>query len=118
MNSLNREQLAALVQEYQHTLPEKIAALEEFWERHWQTPDDKHPLESIHRACHGLAGSAGSFGYDRLSDLAREMELLVESVLADTRKKAEIPAQTVRTLLTAIRQAAEQTPQPISELAF
>lgn len=53
-------------------------------------------LQNIHRRLHKLAGSAGSFGFPRLSARARELELVLQRWL-----KGHEPDQLARTQLVA-----------------
>ena len=66
MHSNIQEKLKALFDAYTENLPAKITALLAHWKRlteYWDPAD----LRDFHRDVHSLCGSAGTYGYKRLS---------------------------------------------------
>ncbi len=74
-------QLAKLKQKYAAGLPDKVGAVgkqvDEFLSGSWQ--EDR--CFTTYRLIHSLAGSAGTYGYPELGDVARTGELLVKGSL-------------------------------------
>jgi periplasmic divalent cation tolerance protein len=62
-------------------LPQRIAEIQTGWLVVRAQPTDSAALAILTMAVHSLAGSAGSFGYARLGEQARHIELEIESRL-------------------------------------
>src|SRR5579883_2730910 len=78
-----KEKLQALFLEYSKNLPLKIQRIEKEWltlSRHFNVAEFK----TFHRDVHSLCGSAGTYGYTRLSTIARQLEILLKSLLSHT----------------------------------
>lgn len=65
--------LRALQASFGEELPERLAGIE----RQWQANQAGDDVAELHRLVHSLAGAAGTFGYRRLGEQARELELLI-----------------------------------------
>ena len=68
-----KKELENLVKDYAQNLPKEIQKLEDLWEQ--------RDLPSLHRRFHTLAGSGASFGFGKVSNLARSLEMLLSSSL-------------------------------------
>ncbi|KPJ92801.1 MAG: hypothetical protein AMJ53_08675 [Gammaproteobacteria bacterium SG8_11] len=66
--------LLALKKAYMDQLPDRLAQIQSQWQTVQHNPGDER-YEELYRAVHSLAGSAGTFGFMRLSQLCRETEL-------------------------------------------
>lgn len=66
-------QLAALRQGFADQLPQRLAAIDEAHAA-WCSCGDAGPLGEYHRLVHSLTGAGATFGYDRISQLARQLE--------------------------------------------
>lgn len=66
--------------EYLASLPGRLATLEDGWQR--AAGGDGAALVELERCAHGLAGSAGTFGFAPIGDAARSLEESVESFTA------------------------------------
>ncbi len=74
-----QEKLCQLQQQYRAKLPQKIAALEQGWQKINQHPSDTGLYQNLIRDFHTLAGSAGSYGFDTVTALCRESENILKS---------------------------------------
>ncbi len=85
--------LEQLKQRYHASLSEKSAALGEQWEAVTQSKFSIQALTALQQSVHRLAGSTGMYGYHRLAELARELEIcLSEPAPADSAWRAKISA--------------------------
>ena len=69
-----KDKLAKLQQLFNQQLPEKIAKIEESWQRFSQFDSSHSNLLELHRQFHTLTGSAGTFGAIAVSNLARDID--------------------------------------------
>ena len=65
--------LHALQERFILELPERLAEIE----RQWQVAQACANVAELHRCAHSLAGTAGTFGFHRLGEHARALELLI-----------------------------------------
>lgn len=65
--------LAARMEEYGRRLPMRLSEIEMLWERA-QTGDEA-ALDALHTHAHKLHGSAGMYGFPRLGEAARALDL-------------------------------------------
>lgn len=107
-------QLQAMCEAYAAQLPEKIAQIVETWSvlRHdWS--DEK--FVALHRMVHGLTGSGATFGFSRLSDAARTLEVLLKGLIAEgkaplSRRQCEDVERYLKALQDVSLKADEKIP--------
>jgi diguanylate cyclase (GGDEF)-like protein len=75
-NAEIRERLAALRQDFARQLPDRIAELERI--RLGIEGGDVASMRLLHQRAHSLVGSAATFGFDTLSQVARKLERLIK----------------------------------------
>ncbi len=75
LTAARQAKLQALHEAYAAQLPERLAAIDACRVRLRRGEDSAGQLHALHRLLHSLAGSAGSFGYARLGEQARALEL-------------------------------------------
>ena len=97
--------LRQLQQRYVAALPQKIDALEQNWEKFNEHPPDAQLYQDLIRGFHTLAGSAGSYGFDTITTLCREIENKLKP--AQPPLSAELKRE-VDQKLAAIKQSAKQ----------
>lgn len=97
------DKLQALRVQYAQLLPSKVAELESSLEAMVKTPASEDVLSTFHRQAHSLAGSGGTYGYARLSQCARELEVYLKSCLAPQRSPALQDAQNIQGLLDRVK---------------
>ena len=74
---------------YVNSLPGRLAQLETLAQQ-WDQGAPAGVLPDLERWAHGLAGSAGTFGFAALGETARALELIVEEVRDGAQQGAEI----------------------------
>ncbi|MGD8498367.1 MAG: diguanylate cyclase [Chromatiales bacterium] len=79
-----RRKLEDVHRAYVERLPERLTEIEAGWSA-VSREADLEALEPLHRATHSLIGSAGTFGYDHLSQAARRVERFLKSLSSDRR---------------------------------
>jgi HPt (histidine-containing phosphotransfer) domain-containing protein len=72
--------LQALQSRYQTSLPNKRASVELAWRALCADSTDPARLESLARLVHRLAGSAGSYGYREIGEIAGSADALLEKL--------------------------------------
>lgn len=104
------EELQALRKSYAVQLPDKLAVID----THWQTLNDGDwdPARAavLQRLTHSLAGSGSTFGFPKVSEIARSMEQILKAWLEDDRVPDDTQRARVDKLLGELHQAAFVTP--------
>lgn len=67
------EQLEAVSQAFKMQLPEKGAEITKQWALINNDAQDLTALDALYRLIHNLAGAGGTFGFNRITDLARQI---------------------------------------------
>jgi CheY-like chemotaxis protein len=102
------EAMAQLSRLFLEQLPARLAEIDanlHALAKDWQAPE----LEIAHRGAHGLAGSAGLFGFDAISDRAHGLEVRLKVLLRDNRAPAPHEWQSIMTAFAQL-QADAKTP--------
>ena len=76
------ERFAALARDWRGHLPGRLADLRDRAAACRQAPQDIGGLEEFYRQAHMLAGSAGTFGLAAVGERARELEDVLQSLMA------------------------------------
>ena len=66
-----KNRLQELKEEYDATINDKIALLEKLTKATQENPEE---LESLKGEIHKMSGSAGAFGYEKVSEVCKEIE--------------------------------------------
>ncbi|MBA2654575.1 MAG: diguanylate cyclase [Gammaproteobacteria bacterium] len=72
-----RAKLQQLFADYARNLPHKIAEIDTLWQQvkqHW----DPESWDQLHRLAHTLTGTAGTYGYQQISDTARTLVSVIK----------------------------------------
>jgi len=77
-----QRQLEALSRNYAHRLPAQLAEIQSEWRCSQHDCENPHALATMHRIVHTVAGSGATFGFPRVSDTARKLNLLLENAIA------------------------------------
>ncbi|MCK4708536.1 MAG: response regulator, partial [Gammaproteobacteria bacterium] len=101
------KKLLALQQEFKLQLPEKIAEIEQYFESSIEDSADNIMLEELHRRLIALADSAGTFGADNISELARKLELVIKPLIKESIEKSFDP-QPLEQLFELLKKAANE----------
>ncbi|MEJ2142611.1 MAG: Hpt domain-containing protein [Gammaproteobacteria bacterium] len=69
------EKITRLRQKYLKSLPEKIAVIETEWKKLMlPSSDQRNILKQLYQLAHTMTGSAGTFGAEKISNSAKELE--------------------------------------------
>ncbi len=102
-----QKRLTALRDAYAAQLPSKLDAIDRLWaelQQRW----DPDQATVLHRAIHSLSGSGATFGFARLSEQAREIEIALKSWLQDQQTPEQAQSQWLAAALGALRQVLVQ----------
>lgn len=106
-----KQRLAELQAIFHSQLPGKIEAIRSGWEglREAWSPEQ---LGTLHRLCHSLAGSSGSFGAHEVGQAARALEQHLKALAASGQPpNAEEFAQSSALIDTLVSTAEQWRPQ-------
>ncbi len=111
------EQLAALRMTFYKQLPEKLAHIEQTWKAVEQSLNDAD-IKELHRSVHSLTGSGGTFGANDISQAAREMEVLLKSIITAGGKVDAVLRRQISDRVAHLKQVvnAWRVTAPLAEL--
>ena len=106
--------LQALSEAYSAGLGERLENIAQCWAQLEQAPDkhNKHHRE-LHRMVHSLSGSAGTFGYQRLSEAARGLEQILSEPESAGAPRGSARAADIEARLAELRAIADSGPDAI-----
>lgn len=76
-------QLEALGKKFVNDLPSRIATIKEAYSR-WRDKGEQDGLTDMHRYVHSLTGAGATFGCQQLSDDARNLEVNLKQLCANS----------------------------------
>ena len=76
-----QDQLRLLRKAYWEQLPDKIYSIKDTWQQLQKTRWSEDSFRAVHRMVHGLHGSGATYGFTALTDTARALEYLLETIL-------------------------------------
>jgi diguanylate cyclase (GGDEF)-like protein len=81
-----KERLEKLSRKYAHELPDKLALIEQKTNAALKTAGDSHEYADLRFDVHKIHGNAASFGFVSVSAVAREFEILLDSIIVSAAK--------------------------------
>jgi len=93
--------IATLTEEFRQGIPARIARIREGIAA-WRDQHEAAGLDDAERAAHSLAGAAGSFGFPKVGEAARQLERLLESAQAGGPAGGEDVAHALSALALAV----------------
>ncbi len=78
-----KEQMQLLQENYAGKLPNRILEMEKLWESIVQKHNSAILLTKLRREVHTLTGSGATFGFKEISDIARDLELQLDMIIAE-----------------------------------
>lgn len=99
------KQLQELQQNYANQLPVKIMELEMMWDE-LSKEESKHArgkLTEFRRKVHRLTGSGTTFGFKDLSENARQLEIVIDGIMASGLHSLESQGERINILLDNMR---------------
>jgi diguanylate cyclase (GGDEF)-like protein len=106
--------LNALREEYQRNLPNKIGEVEQLWRALNTDAWDAEAFQTFVRHAHSLVGSGATYGFVRVSQTARELELYTKRLNTDGLPN-DVERDTIELLLEQLRQSLAAPPQTIED---
>ena len=114
MNS-DQSELAKLFDEYGKNLQVKLVELDALWkvlEQSWHL----QTLQEFHRLLHSLHGSAGAYGYQKISKIAGEIEALIMPILNEADPSKEMK-QKISDCLSELKQSSKISKKDLAALS-
>jgi UDP-N-acetyl-D-glucosamine dehydrogenase len=95
-----------LISEYQATIPDRIELLRNLIQEMKEKPNEK-TLKELRLQVHKLAGNAGLYGYNEVSQICKDFDKLLTKDIEDFKKYANTPEkiETFHTYLEKIKKA-------------
>lgn len=96
-----QQRLAELQALFQQQLPGRLAEIRRSWQQlngHW----DAEELTRLHRMCHSLAGSGGTFGAHDVGQAARALEQRLKALTGSDARPDERSVQQLEALLETL----------------
>lgn len=100
-----QEQLQVLRLTYVEQLPNKLAEIEQIWQA--VRGGNLEEWTMMHCLVHRLAGSGATFGLQKLSEVARSLELILQPLIDDPSQLTPENQQKITTFLTQLREASD-----------
>lgn len=85
-----QDKVAKLKDEYLISLQERLSILGDCWQQLNSESYDENTLSAFRTGCHKLAGSAGSFGFDEISRVARSLEKICKGLTVESHSRDEL----------------------------
>lgn len=104
-----QQKLLHLRQQYAEKLPQRINTLEQQWLALKLDPQSA-PYENLIREFHSLAGSGTSFGFPRITTLAREIEHLLLAEKSANKQNPEQVKSEINVKLAQLKQVVTEKP--------
>lgn len=106
------EKLQVQRQAFATALPQKINKIELGWSllsRNLLSKGDwqEYALRNLHRMAHSLAGSGGTFGLPLVGDAARELEIVLLSLVKSKKKATPEQSKEIQKFLDNLRQVTD-----------
>jgi|688.fasta_scaffold885515_2 HPt (histidine-containing phosphotransfer) domain-containing protein len=93
-----QQQMIALRRYYTSQLPDKVIAIDDAWRDYLENPEpDK--LRVLFRQTHNLSGSAGTYGYKDISNIAKKLD----KILRTNKSLNDENKEQISTLITQLR---------------
>lgn len=77
-----QKKLQQMQQRFRDGLDERFAEIGDVWAAIYDTPDNQDLIRQLHRLVHTLTGSAGTFQMSALSAKARELEIVLKTIVS------------------------------------
>lgn len=92
-----------LQQSYAEQLPDKIDNIEKLWSSILHFGYDRTRMSELRRQIHSLAGSGKTFGFEDITNSARELESLVDVILAEGNSGMESLREKINMMMDNLR---------------
>lgn len=97
------QKLEELQQNYSEQLPDKIDNIEKLWSSIQHFGYDRTRISELRRQIHSLVGSGATFGFEEITKSARELESLVDVILAEGESGMESLREKINVMMDNLR---------------
>jgi CheY-like chemotaxis protein len=105
-------EMASLLASYSARLPEKVREIRTLWEQVELGADGA--ADRLHRSVHRTAGTAGTFGYTSLSEIAGQLDQKLQDCLRDGLVPTVDNRRQVGLLVDALEKSAFEPPETLT----
>lgn len=98
-----RQHMQALQENYASKLPVRIIQMEKMWENILHRQNTGEFLTKLRREVHSLIGSGATFGFKEISEIASELELLLDMIISEGEETIESRKDKIYELLDNMR---------------
>ncbi len=106
MSDPEQPTLEGLREYFTARLPERLAEMDEAFRAARDAGFTGDALRTFHRLAHSLAGAGGTFGFPQVSEAARDLERLLNTLLKRGTSPEDAEAQEIEARLAALHAAA------------
>jgi DNA-binding response OmpR family regulator len=98
-----KQQMQVLQENYAGKLPGRIVEMEKLWESILLKQNTSALLTKLRREVHSLTGSGATFGFKEISDIARDLELLLDMIISEGEATIDSRKEKIYQLLDNMR---------------
>ncbi|VUD56305.1 Transcriptional regulatory protein WalR [Thalassocella blandensis] len=110
------EKLALLREKFNAELPIQLNTVDDIWSRLTNIQWDSAKLGKLHQIVHQLAGIGGSFGYTELTKAARELDVMLRTLVSqNSAPEAQVKKQIAQQIVALTKAAG--VPDKVNHLA-
>jgi HPt (histidine-containing phosphotransfer) domain-containing protein len=98
----DEDTIKILKDKYKERLPNKIETIQSQWQRlaeKWE----KKKMNVLFQSIHMLSGSAGSYGFPKISDAAKELEFYLNQLMKETKPISNDEKKSLEMLLNNLQ---------------
>jgi DNA-binding response OmpR family regulator len=96
-------QIVRLQKDYADQLPEKIEIMENLWGTIQKSSDNYKRLTKFRRLVHKLSGSGKTFGFEDITNFARELEMVLDMIIMEGEQTLEKRKDKIDEILDNLR---------------
>jgi DNA-binding response OmpR family regulator len=96
-------QIMRLQKDYADQLPEKIEIMENLWGTIQKSSDNSKRLIKFRRLVHKLSGSGKTFGFEDITNFARELEMILDMIIMEGEQTLEKRKDKIDEILDNLR---------------
>ncbi len=111
-SGLDDSKMAELVESYAARLPEKVREIRNLWDQVEGGSDGA--TDRLHRSLHRIVGTAGTFGYASLSEIAGELEQKLHDYVPVGAEPTFAVRKQIGLLVDALEKAAFEPPRSLA----
>ncbi len=103
------DKLNGLRESYIAGLPAKLSSIDAAWDAFEGSEGEPGTFQDLHRLVHSIAGSGATFGFPTLSWAARNLEVLIKTLIEGGHSLSQEHHRQIDSLLTGLRNAATES---------